>query len=74
LHNKYGNKWAIIAEQLKGRYLVFYLRTDNCIKNHFYSRLRKGLRKVNKLIEDYHKQEFKEFKIIDLYKVIEASD
>jgi len=49
-------------------------RTDNCIKNHFYSRLRKGLRRINKLIEDEFKQSYKEFKIIDLYKVIEASD
>jgi hypothetical protein len=23
-------------------------RSDNCIKNHFYSRLRKGLKRMNK--------------------------
>lgn len=37
---------------LRAGTLCYNHRTDNCIKNHFYSRLRKGLRKVNKLIED----------------------
>jgi len=45
LHDDLGNKWAIISQKLPGR-------TDNCVKNHFYSKLRKAVRKLNKIIHD----------------------
>lgn len=38
---KYGNLWSVIAKHLPGR-------TENCVKNHFYSTLRRNLRKLNK--------------------------
>ena len=40
-HREFGNKWAEIASFLKGR-------SDNSIKNQFYSTLRKFMRKINK--------------------------
>lgn len=38
-HDKVGNKWAEISSFIKGR-------TDNSIKNHFYSTLRKVYRSI----------------------------
>lgn len=43
LHKVYGNKWSVIATELEGR-------TDNSTKNHFYSIVRKNLRKYNKTL------------------------
>lgn len=38
-----GNRWSLIASMMQGR-------TDNSVKNKFYSALRKGMRKINKYI------------------------
>jgi hypothetical protein len=48
-HKHHGNKWAEIAKMIPGRYTFsktdFY-RTDNAIKNHFYSTLRKLISRI----------------------------
>jgi hypothetical protein len=41
LHETFGNHWSKIAENLPGR-------TDNSIKNCFYSLIRKNMRKYNR--------------------------
>jgi hypothetical protein len=38
---------------------VYINRTDNGVKNHFYSKMRKGLRKLNKMIYKNFKREIK---------------
>lgn len=45
-HNEIGNKWALIAQKIPGK-------SDNSVKNHFYSKLRKVLRKLNTIIHNY---------------------
>ena len=45
LHKTYGNKWAQISNEMPGR-------TDNQIKNQFYSTLRRQLRKVNSSLKN----------------------
>ena len=50
------------------------LRTDNTVKNHFYSRLRKSLRRLNKVICERYKKTMREIRPQVLYKIIEASE
>lgn len=72
MHGEIGNKWSTISQKLPGRYYFFLLRSDNCVKNHFYSKLRKSIRKLNKIIVDYFENGFNQIKDKILSKIIES--
>lgn len=65
LHNDLGNKWAVIGAKLDGR-------SDNCVKNHFYSKLRKALKKINKAIALAARKDLRDIKPNVLYRIVEV--
>lgn len=58
------------CSKITRKVLLFLLRTDNCVKNHFYSKMRKAIRKLNKVIHIHFKKEIKEIKLNVLYKLV----
>ena len=61
-----GNRWAKIAHELEGR-------TDNNVKNYFYSSLRRAIRKINDYISA-HRKNLKPFQLTLLNKVLAIND
>jgi hypothetical protein len=56
----------------RGKVLPTPPRTDNCVKNHFYSKLRKALKKLNRVVKRSLKKELKEVKPNVLYRIVEV--
>ena len=55
-HRKFGNKWSEISHQLPGR-------TDNSIKNFFYCKMRKMVRKITKgIISDEQREDYEQLR------------
>lgn len=67
LHNKLGNRWASIARALNGR-------TDNCVKNHFYSQFRKAIRIINDLMKKNGIKSFKPIKTSFIKQIIGVTE
>jgi hypothetical protein len=44
------------------------------VKNHFYSKLRKSVRKLNRIILEKYPNKFKPIKTKVLYKIIETTE
>lgn len=61
---------GIDIEQAAGKVGLIGGRSDNCVKNHFYSKLRKSLRSINKKIHKMMRKEYREIKTAILYKII----
>jgi hypothetical protein len=60
MHSQCGNRWTLMATRIKGRFIFcLNIRSENCIKNHFYSKLRKAVRRLNKLIIEKLKTQYK---------------
>ncbi|XP_031472907.1 uncharacterized protein LOC116245566 [Nymphaea colorata] len=73
--------WSIVAKRLSAEYNFSRKsakqcreRSDNCIKNHFYSKLRKILRKLNTVIHSHLRREYRQINIGTLYKIVEATE
>jgi len=68
LQSRLGNRWANIAREFPGR-------TDNNLKNFFYSSLRRAIRQINHYVAQYKKKSnIKPFKQSILTKILNISD
>jgi hypothetical protein len=70
-------RWAINGLSLPRDCLVgtsLSHRSDNCVKNHFYSKLRKALRRINRAIHHRHRKEYRDFKLPLLNRIVETTE
>lgn len=66
----------MVCDFTKTAWQVQYLllRSDNCVKNHFYSKLRKAVRRLNKLITDYFSTQHKFIKESVLSRIVKTTE
>jgi len=67
LHGEHGNRWALISKLIPGR-------TDNCVKNMLYSRLRKNLRQLNRIAHQAFHKAAKPVSITFIHRLIEVAE
>lgn len=74
-HRRLGSKWKDISKLFQGRYLYSSFRTDNSIKNHFYSSVRKSLRTISKMLGEKNTTiTMKSIKPFVLSKIVENTE
>ena len=49
-------------------------RNDNAVKNHYHSKFRKTLRKINKCIMDHLKGQFRPLKNSIISKIVQTAE
>lgn len=59
--------------EIAGQVLMRLFRSDNCVKNHFYSKLRKAIRRLNKLIHDVFPTQHKFIRESVLSRIIKTT-
>jgi hypothetical protein len=63
-----GHRFPDISKE--GILRSYNLRTDNCVKNQLYSKLRKAMKYINDSIEKKFRKKFKLLKVNFIYKLI----
>lgn len=74
IHDKVGNKWAMIAKTISENHNSGAARNDNFIKNHFFSKMRKALRRINKEILVHFGKSIKPIRESIIFKIMEITD
>jgi hypothetical protein len=70
LHQELGNKWTDIACRLIGWYIIILFRDHNSVKNYFYAKIRKSLRRINLFATKFLSEKIKQLNMSHVSKMI----